>query len=109
MDFNASTGIIPGQLPNEAAFSLNQNFPNPFNPDTIISFSLETTGKVELDIYNAKGQLIRKLVRAFYPEGEHTIRWNGKTDDQKMAPSGIYFYRMSQNGEYKHRKMTLMK
>ncbi|MBT3755927.1 MAG: T9SS type A sorting domain-containing protein [Candidatus Cloacimonetes bacterium] len=109
MDFDTTTGIDPSEVPISSAFQLNQNYPNPFNPDTNISFSMDVTSKVEIDIYNAKGQKIRNLVDGFFSDGEHIVNWNGKTDEQKMAPSGIYFYRMSNNGIYRNRKMILMK
>jgi len=109
MDFDTMTGVDPAEVPINAAFLLNQNYPNPFNPDTNISFSMDVANKVEINIYNTKGQVVRKLVDGFFSEGEHVVNWNGKTDDQKMSPSGIYFYRMSNNGVYRHRKMILMK
>ncbi len=109
MDFDLMTGVDPAEVPINAAFLLNQNYPNPFNPDTNISFSMDVANKVEINIYNSRGQLVRKLVDGFFSEGEHLVNWNGKTDEQKMSPSGIYFYRMSNNGVYRHRKMILMK
>jgi len=109
MEFDTVTGIDPAEVPIGAAFLLNQNYPNPFNPNTNISFSMEVANKVEIDIYNSRGQIVRNLVDGFFSEGEHIVNWNGKTDAQKMAPSGIYFYRMSNNGVYRHRKMILMK
>jgi len=109
MDFDTITGIDPTEVTIAAAFQLNQNYPNPFNPNTNISFSMEVANKVEINIYNAKGQKVRNLVDGFFSDGEHIVSWNGKTDEQKMAPSGIYFYSMSNNGIYRHRKMILMK
>jgi len=109
MDFDLMTGVDPAEVPISVAFLLNQNYPNPFNPDTNISFSMDVANKVEISIYNARGQLVRNLVDGFFSEGEHVVNWNGKTDDQKMSPSGIYFYRMSNNGVYRHKKMILMK
>ncbi len=109
MDFDLMTGVDPSEVTIAAAFQLNQNYPNPFNPDTNISFSMEVANKVEINIYNAKGQKVRNLVDGFFSDGEHIVNWNGKTNDQKMAPSGIYFYSMSNSGISKHRKMILMK
>jgi len=109
MDFDTTTGAEANEVPSSINFLLNQNYPNPFNPNTNISFSMEVANKVEINIYNSRGQLVRKLVDGFFSDGEHIVRWNGKTDDQKIAPSGIYFYRMSNNGVYRHRKMILMK
>jgi len=109
MDFDTITGTGPADVPVSAAFLLNQNYPNPFNPDTNISFSLDAPDEIEINIYNLKGQLVRELVDGNYSEGEHIVNWNGKTDDNKSAPSGIYLYRMSNNVVYRYRKMILMK
>ncbi len=109
MDFDLTTGVEPVDTPQSFPFILNQNYPNPFNPDTNISFSLKETDKVEIIIYNSKGQKVRTLVDGNYSAGEHVVNWNGKTDEQKSATSGVYFYRMGTNGIYLNKKMILLK
>lgn len=89
--------------------TLNQNYPNPFNPTTQISFTLPKTQATQLSIYNVKGQLVKKLVDATLPAGEHTISWDG-TDERGMAvASGIYSYRLFSEGKNISHKMVLMK
>jgi len=92
------------------SFRLEQNFPNPFNPNTIISYSLPQTSEINLTIYNMLGQRIRSLVEKInQSEGTHTSRWDGRDDAGKQVPSGIYIYRM-QAGEFvQSRKLMLLR
>jgi len=76
------------------SFTLNQNYPNPFNPSTHIRFELPKTAVVTLSIYNSLGQEVRRLVSGQKPAGYHTIVWNGKDQQGRPAPSGIYHYRI---------------
>jgi len=73
-------------------FSLHQNFPNPFNPDTEISFFLEKQREVELKVYNPLGQLVKTLVSAGMPQGDHKVVWDGTNNDNIQVPSGVYIY-----------------
>jgi len=74
---------------------LNQNYPNPFNPLTNISFSLPADGKVDLNVYNIRGQKVRVLANAeSRTEGVQNIQWNGTDDNGKRVGSGIYFYKL---------------
>jgi len=88
---------------------LGGNYPNPFNPETVIRFTLARAGVVAVDVYNVKGQRVRSLVNGVYEAGEHSVVWNGRDDDGRSVGSGVYFYRMVA-GEYKGvRKMVLLK
>ena len=96
------------------SFGLQQNFPNPFNPDTKIQFSIPMECKVELIIYNIKGQKVKQLVSDQLAVGQHSIVWNGKDENGKQSSSGIYFYRVKANVNgktrfEKTRKMMLLK
>ena len=74
---------------------LNQNYPNPFNPITNISFSLPQDSKVDLNIYNIRGQKVRMLADSeFRVKGTQMIQWNGDDNYGKRASSGIYFYKL---------------
>lgn len=66
-------------------------YPNPFNPQTTISFSLKDRAEVKLSIYNIRGQKVRTLVNNTIEAGIHEITWNGKDDNNKNVSSGIYF------------------
>jgi len=112
---------------------LGANYPNPFNPETVISFAVagnreqgignssnslsfgEGEGEgirqsnVKIDIYNIKGQRVKSLVDGMYAAGEHTVVWNGTDDNGRSVTSGIYFYRMVTDDYQATRKMILMK
>ena len=83
---------------------LIHNFPNPFNPETTISYQLTADSKVVLQVYNIKGQLVETLVNEFKPAGDYSIVWNAENQ-----ASGIYFYKLKAGDFQKVRKMLLMK
>lgn len=89
--------------------TLYPNYPNPFNPFTIISFSIPEDTKVNLKVYNIKGQVVKTLLKEQIESGEHRITWNGKDDNKKPVASGIYFYKISAGKETKVKKMLLLK
>ena len=85
------------------------NYPNPFNPETTISFSLKENGPVLLDIYNLKGQKVKTLVNEVMTSGKHNVVWNGTDENNRSVASGVYFYKM-RNGKFSStKKMILMK
>ena len=86
---------------------LKGNYPNPFNPITFINFSIETEGKVQIDVYNILGQKVKTLVNEHLQSGSHQIKWNGKDDSNNSVASGVYFYKMK-NGRYTSTKKMLM-
>jgi len=86
------------------------NYPNPFNPETTISFSVaQTSSLVNVEIFNIKGQKVKQLVNEILPAGRHIAVWNGKDDNGKQAASGIYFYQMKSGDYQKSSKMLLLK
>ncbi|MBN2069903.1 MAG: T9SS type A sorting domain-containing protein [Candidatus Krumholzibacteriota bacterium] len=88
---------------------LEQNFPNPMNPVTIIKFGLDAPEFVSLRIYDAAGRLVRELVNGPMPAGYHDKLWDGRTDGGVLAASGVYFYKLSA-GEYTEtKKMVLLR
>jgi DNA-binding transcriptional MerR regulator len=70
------------------------NYPNPFNPETTIQFTLKNPEQVQLRIYNVQGQLIRTLLNEFLASGSHAVKWNGKNQFGNTVPSGIYFFQL---------------
>jgi len=85
------------------------NYPNPFNPETTIKFSLAKDSNVTLEIYNVKGQLVRSLVTGKYRAGTHQVFWNGKDDTGQAVSSGIYFYTLITDKATATKKMILLK
>jgi len=90
-------------------FTLEQNRPNPFNPTTTIAFELPTRGEAELAVYNAAGRRVATLESGMLEAGRHTATWNGKNADGKAVASGIYFFRLTRDGESMNRKAVLLK
>jgi hypothetical protein len=89
--------------------TLKGNYPNPFNPETTISFSVKENVPVTIEIYNVKGQLVKTLVNEAKAPGNHTVVWKGEDNNGRSVSSGIFFYKM-QAGKYTStRKMILMK
>lgn len=73
---------------------LMPNFPNPFNPKTIIPFSIPKTHFVELTIYDINGRPVRSLLKETRTAGTYNIQWNGMNETNKLCPSGVYFYQL---------------
>ena len=92
-----------------AVTSINGNYPNPFNPETRISFQIANDSYVSMGIYNIKGQLVKKLVNGQLKSGNHVVTWLGKDDREKPVSSGVYFIRLSNNGNNIMKSCTLMK
>jgi hypothetical protein len=91
-------------------FSLDQNFPNPFNPNTLISFTLnENVNKIELNLFDIKGNFIVSLVSGSMNAGNHSVEWNALDENDVMVPAGIYFYSLQSDNTIITRKMVLIK
>ncbi len=81
--------------------TLISNNPNPFNPSTTIKLDLAESGKIELVIYNIKGQKVKTLMDAYSTKGHFEIIWRGTDDDKRSVASGQYFIKLKVNGEEK--------
>ncbi|MCP4580863.1 MAG: T9SS type A sorting domain-containing protein [candidate division Zixibacteria bacterium] len=90
--------IIPSE------FILLNNYPNPFNNSTVISFQLTQPGEVNLDIYNLLGQQVAGLHSGYLNSGQHDFLWQADS-----APSGVYFYKLTTGDNTEVQKMTLLK
>jgi len=88
-------------------FKLGQNYPNPFNPETTISFNLtaENAKDAKLEIYNIKGQMIRKF-SIFNIQS--SIKWDGKDDNNNPVSSGVYLYRLKTDDKVSISKKMLL-
>jgi len=90
-------------------FDLAQNRPNPFNPSTVIEYSLVAPGPVKLELYNLLGQRVRTLVDEIQPAGNHRIEWDGRDAGGQALGSGVYLYRLQSVEGVLTRRMTLVK
>ncbi len=92
-------------LPRE--LSLDQNFPNPFNPRTDIQFALPRSQYVTLTVTNTSGQAVATLVDGFQRAGGHTVSWDPSR--QAGISSGLYYYRLQAGSATHVRKMLLLR
>lgn len=90
-------------------YFLGNNFPNPFNPSTNISFNLMNGSNVILEIYNSLGQKVISLVDKYYTEGNFTVIWNAEDNYGNKVESGIYYYRFVASGYIETKRMVLLK
>jgi len=102
----AKVDVQPGgtgqDLP--AVFSLAQNFPNPFNPETTIRYSLPSRSHVLLAVYNALGERVAVLAEGEQESGFHEVRFDGSA-----LSSGVYFYRLQSAGFVQTKKLSLLR
>ena len=92
-----------------AKFELAQNFPNPFNPTTDITFSIDRAANVDLSIYNMLGQKVRTLTTGSKVAGTHVLRWDGRDESGSSVSTGIYLYTLTDGSTSITKKMALMK
>ncbi|MEW5701530.1 MAG: S8 family serine peptidase [Candidatus Zixiibacteriota bacterium] len=100
---------ILGSNPVPSGFALAQNYPNPFNAGTNISFTLAEGSDVAVMVYDLLGRAVRHLAASYYPEGTHTVAFDGTDDYGGSLASGIYFYRLIAKGFTDTKKMVLLK
>ncbi|MGA2623336.1 MAG: T9SS type A sorting domain-containing protein, partial [Bacteroidota bacterium] len=102
-----TTGVKDSKFPK--TFELANNYPNPFNPTTIIHFAAPSTGAVSLAIYNMLGQQVRMLVNGTVSAGYHDVVWDARDDNGKAVESGVYFYRLQTGTTALVKKMLFIK
>ena len=91
-----------------AGFALGSNYPNPFNPSTIIPYQLPVSTSVRLEVFNLLGQHVTTLVDGHRPAGAHTAVWDATDAAGQAVGAGVYFYRLSGGGATWTRKMVLL-
>ena len=90
-------------------YLLGDNYPNPFNPSTNISYKVQEGGVISLLINDLRGNSINKLVNEYKPRGNYSINWNGTDESGRFVPSGVYFYTMKTEKQIMTKKMILLK
>jgi hypothetical protein len=88
---------------------LHQNFPNPFNPSTNISFKIANSSNISLVIYDVSGNLVRELKNGFVPAGEYNLTWDGRSATGQSVASGLYIYQLQSNSYIATKKMLMIK
>jgi len=94
--------------PLPTAFHLFPNYPNPFNPSTLIPYQVGATAQVRLRVFNLLGQPIRTLVDRLHSPGAQVVEWDGRSDSQVGVGAGLYVVRMEAEGFIQTRKMVLL-
>ncbi|MBD3384110.1 T9SS type A sorting domain-containing protein [candidate division KSB1 bacterium] len=95
------------ELPSE--YKLYPNFPNPFNPQTTITFTIPRAERVTLKIYNLNGRLVTTLIDQKMSAGRHAVRWSGMNQSRQMAANGVYLYTLEAGAFKETKKMTFIK
>ncbi len=100
-----------GRIALPKAFALSQNSPNPFNPSTTIKYQVPEgkAAKVQIVVFNVRGQKVITLVDELKESGDFTVNWNGTNTSGQRVSSGVYFYRMSAGDFSAVRKMVIVK
>ena len=91
-----------------ARFALGPNYPNPFNPSTIIPYQLAVSSQVRLEVFNLLGQRIATLVDEERPAGFHTATWHATDAAGRAVGAGVYLYRMTVGEERQTGRMVLI-
>ena len=90
------------------AVALGPNYPNPFNPSTLIPYQLATPSPVRLEVFNVLGQRVATLVDGQQGAGSYVARWDGTDAAGRATASGVYFYRLTVAGAHQTGKMVLV-
>ena len=104
---DGALGTDKDVIPNE--FVLHQNYPNPFNPSTDIKFSLPSTEKVHLVVYDILGNVVEEMVNKDLNAGIYTYKWMGENQNGSRVSAGMYFYQIQAGSFIQTRKMILLK
>jgi hypothetical protein len=104
-----SSAVKGSAIKHPGSFALFQNFPNPFNPSTVITYELSKPGSTQIEIYDTAGRVVRAFASQHEGAGPHKLTWDGKDNSGLQAASGIYFYRLTMDGRQTSRKMIVLK
>lgn len=88
---------------------LYSNYPNPFNPQTTVSYYLQSSSYVELTVYNIRGKKVNKLYAGHQQAGEHSLIWEGRDNNNKHVAGGVYLLRLKTDFGENHVRMLLLK
>ncbi len=109
LEITVMTDIDLSQTGTPGHYELQQNFPNPFNPETSIRYGIPQKSPVKLEIYNLLGQKIATLVNENQMEGFYAVQWDGRDMQGALVKSGVYIYKITAGNYTQARKMILLK
>jgi hypothetical protein len=106
----ASVGTLTGVGGTPASYVLSVSaYPNPFNPETTVRYTLPARGRVTINVFDARGAHVATLVDAVTPAGAYTVNWKGRDDRGNAVSSGVFFARLTSPAGTRSYKMTLLK
>jgi hypothetical protein len=97
------------QTARPSVFSLDDNYPNPFNPETNIGYFVPRACQVRLEVFNLLGQKIRTLVNEHQTAGSREVSWDGRNEAGEQVASGVYFYKLQAEDFTQTKKMVLIR
>ena len=103
------TTVVSNDINLPSSYKLYNNYPNPFNPSTSISFSVPKSGNVTLEIYNVLGNRVKTITSGYHNPGSYTYSWNGEDEYNNKISSGIYICRLTAGSFSDSKKMVLLK
>jgi len=103
LDVDETSTVIPER------FNLSQNFPNPFNPTTMIHYDIPKATQVTIAIYDLTGRAVKTLVNEFKDVGNHSVTWDARDDEGNRMSGGVYLYSIQAGNYQKTQKMVLLK
>jgi len=96
--------------PKLAQFTIHKAYPNPFNPEVHLSFTLnDPSNALSLEIYNLRGVLVQSLAAGYHPKGSYDFTWNGISSTGHQATSGVYLVRLESNTHVQFKRITLLR
>jgi len=106
---NGGATSVAGFTGGPGVFALAGAVPNPFNPRTVIRFSIPSSGHADLVIFDVSGRSVRRLANGSMSAGMHEVSWDGRDDAGRSVASGVYFCRLTAGTHSAEQKMVLMK
>jgi hypothetical protein len=103
------SGTTTGENDTPSALRIYSPYPNPFNPETVIHFSVDKRRPVHLAVYDLRGTSVAILADRVFDPGYHEIKWNGKNDEGRTVSSGVYFLSMRAGNFHETRRMVLIR
>ncbi len=107
--FGSLTGVSEPVELVSSTFTLEHNYPNPFNPSTTIRYNIPTMGYVRLRVFDVVGREVASLVNGVQSAGSYAVNWHGTDDAGRSVASGVYFYTLESLGQKTTRRMVLLK
>ena len=109
VNIQPQTRIVASETTAPFTVHLQENYPNPFNPKTTITYAVNKAEHVTLQVYDLSGRIVRTLVSGPQASGEHQIQWDATNDYGQSVAGGVYLYRLNAGDRIETRKMMLLR